>query len=94
MKRVKCESCGARIDLNSNKCPYCDTIYKSSNEESQQVVVNNYYNVNTSEGLEQKVKVTNNLGLNIPLLIVLFVFFPVAGIIYLIYKFSKAYKQK
>ena len=47
MKRVKCESCGARIDLNSNKCPYCDAIYKSSNEESQQVVVNNYYNVNT-----------------------------------------------
>ena len=34
MKYTHCQSCGAPIDLNEEKCPYCDTPYPHIIEES------------------------------------------------------------
>ena len=86
MKILKCSSCGASLNPNTQgkitKCPYCGSKYITEKLEE-----NNKQFETKTEATKQIKKPTNvqKPKLKIGLLIALLIFFPLAGIIYLVF---------
>ena len=104
MKNKKCGNCGASVDVDSvGKCKYCGSAF-SKEEDNRPIVINNYYTVEKNvvrsdyskkdrdnpyveeESYEEK----HAPEINLFLCIFLFLVFPIAGFIYLLYKISKS----
>ena len=84
MKKYKCPNCGSNLIFDDeNKvgtCKYCDSIYTLND-------LNENFSNETKEEPKISVEEKNSSRpkLSIPILVVLFIFFPFAGIIYLAY---------
>ena len=94
MKILKCSNCGASLNLDAKgkitKCPYCGSKYLTEKLDENNKQSENKTNSKKSTYTFNK---TRKSKLNIGLLIALLIFFPFAGIIYLVFSLLSSNTQ-